>query len=230
MKQALEELVKLTQSVFSNLSKINGKNYSKFSTNSWQLCIYFTTGEIHTVINNTLANLGSLALVEHKIKKNWETASNVLSKKHPGILAEIHLPEIALDNDSNRDLWVEFSSHITQSQNALSNFLSKDEFYNQAQLQFGDKGQWFSELYENLKSVYAYDLKESEKLFKSYQVFFNQLDAKNLSYAGMLKNLLGKHEDLYKERLADLKQNLDAFKVINDSFEEIMELAHKNSL
>lgn len=222
---SIEDFRRLTQELYSHLLLLNGKNNLDLPLlTSKQLCVFFITGEVQGVINETRRTLDVFVDLGKKIEKDLTFVSKIVSKDNPEVLENIDFPTI----DDKSDLWSENVRKIIQSQNLLSNFLTKSEFFNQARVEFGSKGEWFAEISNALKEFYDYYDSEYDHLCKSYEVLSNRLDQLNSSHSEKIKVKLLDHKTTFMSHLFDLDQKVRAFDLVRDTFEEILKFDPKS--
>ncbi len=173
--------------------------------------------------------LGSFVFLESKIKKVLEIHSRILARENSELSNQLQFPNITLDNGSNAVLLAQFSTHASQSQWNLADYLTKDEFFNQLQSSYGKKGRKFNQFFKSLKEIADYNSEELKKLSKSFDDFFKALDQCKVSNAEKIKVALNKYKASLNKELEDFKQKVKILALINANFEEIMKLAQKAS-
>lgn len=241
-KGASEELIKLTQKIYSDLRDLNGNPPHPIGSVSWNLNIYAISGELRATINDTFLVLNSVTLFENKAKDYLEELIGYFNEINPEILNHLKIPSIDLESASNEKFWNDFSKkHISQCNANLAICTEDSTFFKQLELSFGKKGEWFNQIFKKLKNILDKNEQELEKFSNSCEdffkqlddEFFNKLDTHNLSYVDdvdQIKELmdhLNKHRKSYNDTLEKLKQKIKAFELMDNHFEKIMELAQK---
>lgn len=223
-----DELQKTTYNLYKTLLIVNDSKYSLHST-AWNNYIFLIKEEMKIAINRTTEILNSFVSLESKLKSYWKIIPLVLSKKHPEILDKLAIPKISLEGTSNMILWDKFTTWIFHINGNLNGIQSNEDFFKQFQLLYGDKGLLFNQVFKNLESIYENNLNEFQNLSKSGSEFFKSFDGHisddAIKALDKKKVSLKETLDNFKESLDKLKVKVEGFKLVNNDFEKIMELA-----